>query len=326
MGIQLVDMSPGDFAQVKELVSAGRFSSAEEFLQTAIRNQLLLERQGAPAVRSSDAAPPASDPSRWSVVSLPSNNPVEAPELAAPRGPLFGQFYRFLPLKFVLRFVATQTATALVDLRAIEDEVGVEGAKLAAALRGAEQGDVALSTGFPSDDRDSRKSRDRFTAQYLGRPTSSGAVGGFGVVLGLLGSKPAREKDAVQVALTKAGLQFVRLRNPVLDDGQKVPLSVDEISFLWELISKRLPDERDHMREAVRAIRSGANTPTELAGSLSKFYKKRFSDEDWSEAKVNLTRSGAVSRLSEMSVVKPEKSGSRVTYEVNDEVAKKLGI
>jgi hypothetical protein len=328
MAFHLIDISPADLAKVRALIAENRFGSIEEFLLTAVRNQLLLESHGYAASESStlsEAVPPNIRSQKWNLAAVP----PETASLSAdqpPRGPLFGQYYRFLPLKFVLRFVAAKTTLGPASVTDLEEELGKEGTQLALQLRAVQAGDLALSTGFPSDERDGRKSRDRFTAQYLGRSTSTGAMGGFGFALGLLGTGGGIDKATVQVGLTKAGIAFLKLENPVLDRGEHQPLSDSETSFLWEIIGTRLPDERDHMMETVRAIRTGANTPTTLAAALGTFYKNRFSGEDWSDAKVSLTRSGVVSRLSEMNLVEPEKVGSRVTYEVNDDVARTLGV
>jgi hypothetical protein len=317
MAMHLLDLSPTELAQVRELISANRFGSVEEFLQTAVRNQLLLERHGN-ALGSSipEESPQNVRHRKWSVTAVPGETvTVSADEQEPPQGPLFGQFYRFLPLKFVLRFVAAKTTLGPASLADLEEELGKEGTHLALQLRAVQAGDLALSTGFPSDDRDSRKSRERFTTQYLGRVSSSGAVSGFGAAMGFLGAVPDYDKIEVRVALTKAGLDFVRIPNPILDGSGSDPLSVEEVAFLLRKIAERLPDEHEHLQETIRAVRSGSNAPTSLAEAMGDFYRRRFGGGDWSQAKVNLTKAGAVSRLSEMKLLKPIKAGSKVTYE-----------
>ena len=358
MAMHLIDISGDDLKDIKVFVGQGRFESVEEFLNVALRNQLLLERQhqlltptaledGAipqqhyqtvtgsvtkppeAAGRSSAASlfPPAVDCE--SILALQDREDVLLDSKPTTRGPLFGQFYRFLPLKIVLRIVAANSRQGMPEIGAVARQVVQIANTVGNILRERERDkqsaiQFSLATGVPSEERDLRKSSARFESQYLGRIKKSGQADGFGFALGFLGWR--EDKDQVRIGLTDPGYRFAMFKNPVLDAGGDSPLSPAEACHLTSWIRERLPYEYEHMEQILSFVRGGANTPSTLAQLMLQFYLDRFGDERWTIPKANLTRSGGVSRLVEMQVLQAVKEGPRVIYAVNEEMATSAGF
>ena len=351
MAVHLIDISGPELEAIRTLVQGGRFAAVEDFLQVAVRNQLVLERARQPGMtlqpapvaappnqkRISKAAPDAMVAGQvtWDMPGLEpfevENLPASAiPTLPAPGlgpGPLFGQFYRFLPVKLVLRALAVESAGGFPEFKGFSKKAVAAAKLLAEVLAGlpVRTSPLSLTTGLPSEDRDAGKSAARFEAQYVGRVRSSGQPDGFGFAVGFLAA--AKEDGAsMRVGLTEAGLAFVRLRNPTLDDRETTPLSSEEARFIVKWFRDNLPDEFTHMREVVAAVRRGSNTPTSMAQAMMQFYEHTFRQERWTPPKANLTRSGAVSRLIEMQLLGASKEGQRVMYAVNEALAAELGL
>lgn len=347
MALHVVDISPSTIRDVEDLCRVGRYESVEQFLALAIRNQVLLEKQRS---TSGDEGRP-DEPRGWH--QPPSERQVDTeaglgtaavdrsavePDLLRARrglgrpaevltarptlGPLFGQYYRFLPLKLVTRLLAYECQTELPELAPFAQRAVGQAFAFAQRLQKvAGAAKSSLSTGFPTRVRDEARSRIRFEYQYVGRRRADGRLDGFGTDMGLFDIK-VNGKTA-RIGLSEGGYEFACLSNPLLDENGTLPLSDEEVRFLLARIRDHLPDEHRHMVEILRAVRHGCTTPASLAYDLGKFYAGRFGGQ-WTEAKINLTRSGGVSRLLEMRVLGSKKEGVRVVYSVDEGAAQAI--
>jgi len=331
MALYLINISPDNQRVIDELIKSRRYESLEHFVEVAIRNQIVYETQQEELRLSAfkgvatrkNRVVKATTTGEYKLEPRPlwafsDSNIKPLPNVQPAKGPLWGQFYRFLPLKLVIRLLADAQRESLVDLESFGKRILPEVLHLAKQLRLADNdgqtvGGLSLSAGFPSPERDLGKSWKRFCSQYIGRVRSDGTLDGFPAALGFVGVEC--QKDKTIIGLTKIGIQFASLFNPVLDDGVITqPLSEEEVSFLIYHIVREMPGESSQLREIVKLISNGLNTPKELDLHLGKYYKKRFPNENWTFAKVSVMRAGAVSRLAEMGLVVVIKKGGLVKY------------
>lgn len=341
MTIHLINIEQAQLRTIDGLVRKGCYENIEQFLEVAIRNQIIYEAHAAEtglaafqgehreAIQEKHSTLDAIrvKSKKWRAAKLdtrPTWRHVETPitpfpDVAPATRPLWGQLYRFLPLKLVVRLVAQAESKQALQMKAVSHEVVAEAMDLADQLRQMEatKTGIAYATGFPNSKHDARKSADRFISQYVGRVRSDGRLDGFLSAMGFASLKQVKKER--HIGLTAAGIRFASLPNSVLDDGAVPPLlSKEEVSFLVQYIAQQMPGERDQLREIIKLISEGTNTPRELDNALGDFYKIRYSDEKWTDAKVSVTRAGAISRLAEMQLVRVTRDGRRVAYRLEE--------
>ena len=172
-----------------------------------------------------------------------------------------------------------------------------------------------LSASFPTHDEKSVK---RFVNHYmLYLRTSDMALLGMMPELKLINVK-SDENGKVRIGLTNFGSEFALLENPAIDLNKPESLSGDEINFLINHIADNLPAEYEHMICALTAIEEGKKTRHELNAVLKEYYLKYRKNTEWSDTVVNTMRSGLISRLNELGLVKREKFGKNVRYHMTD--------
>src|SRR5262249_10189486 len=103
MAVHVCDIDAKSLAEIGRYIDAGRYGSVDEFLVVALRNQLVLERSQPIKGQVRDQGTTANVRSAHSGYRLDDVPPeITLASTGTPgRGPLFGQFYRYLPLKFV---------------------------------------------------------------------------------------------------------------------------------------------------------------------------------------------------------------------------------
>jgi len=342
--IHLINISPKYLQAIERLVKSGRFESLEQFVEIAIRNQIVYETQMSGS-RSGTSQQGGKEAIGTETVQLDRRleraKRVDHGELVVRPSwaftsldikpfsdgkptirPLWGQFYRFLPVKLVVRLLARTQCAQPPEIRDLADEIAEEALDLADQLRSMgnakrSTNGLSLAAGLPSSERDWRKSSERFFSQYVGRVRSDGTLDGFLAALGFAALQ--QEDKKTLIGLTDPGIEFASLPNPILDDGDIVrPLSNEEVSFLIAHIAHQMPGESDQLREVIQSISKDLNTPKGLDSRLSEYYRTRYPDEKWTDAKVSVMRAGTISRLAEMRLVSVVKKGIRVEYKLNE--------
>jgi len=346
MAIHLIDISPEDLRAIQNLLKLGHFESVEQFVAVAVRNQLVYETQRdssqltvvEQAIGKAASAAPGnlarvSDlgtnhrflPKPSWLFSSPDIEPL--PAIKPTQDPLWGQYYRFLPLKLILRLLANAQQDGFPRMDTFQDQIVPDVLYLANHLRVTDNtrkqmGRMALAIGFPNT-RKAEKSQARFVSQYIGRVTAEGNLAGLPAAMGF--AALLTDPDVKLLGLTKTGVEFASLPNPILDNGDlSCALGDEEISFLLAHISEQMPGEIAQLKEVVKAVSDGLDTPKELDAHMRNHYKKSFSGDNWTDAKVAVMRSGAVSRLAEMGFIKVIKKGVRVRYKLAEDWKRRL--
>jgi hypothetical protein len=252
--------------------------------------------------------------------------PSQKPELSHLPSPenanniLWGQYYRFLPVKVGVRVLLNMYTEHLPELRDFTEKVTNVALPLRHQLAKMDRMDrrsfgELLSATFPTNDEKSVK---RFVNQYMLHLRTSDMT--------LLGMMPelklinviSDENGIAKIGLTNFGSQFALLQNPAIDLTKPESLSGDEIDFLLNHIADNLPAEFEHMTIALKAIENGKKTRDELNAALKGYYLRYHKGSEWSDTVVNTMRSGLFSRLNELGLVRREKHGKYIRYHITD--------
>lgn len=332
MAVFLVNLCPRDIEQIEQLVSSGSFRDVEQFLAVAIRNQLVYEATGVtPKIEGSKSAAildgKSPHDSQLRDFSLRRNAKISSDANGNPsQDPLWGQYYRFLPLKSVLRLVLNEFGSAPFLLEDASDLVRRHIMSLVDCLgkHGPARGPhMNLQVGFPSTKRDLGKSLDRFIVQYVGRYTSDGRLTGFPSDMGFLAGDDGENHQRIR--LTAPGLTLGCMRNPVLDQEEEPsPLSAGETHFILEYIGGAMPGEAAQISEIVHLISEGTCNPASLDKALRAFYVNTGTNKGISTQECALMRSGCISRLSELGVVLRRKEKGQMIYSLTPNYTKML--
>ena len=271
-------------------------------------------------------------------VSMPSKSGIAKDE------PLSGFLNRILPVKFNLRVLSIlifnsepwnmdsgwddqegmMDGVTLTELRKSASSTAAGAKEWLSQIdksRSSDRGS-GISTGFPNE---GKKSIERYVAQFVGsrrKGELSGALFemGFAGLAGFkLGPLGVYSDD---IFLTKEGLYFAMLENPVIDlteDFVKKAqrFSEKECEFLVSHIRKNLPAEWDLMNQVADMIREGNSRASGMLGGL-------ISSRGWDRDKASVMRAAVVARMQEMMLIERIQSGVDVTFELTDSGKKEL--
>lgn len=255
---------------------------------------------------------------------------VESPnQTRLDTGPLWGQYNRLLPVKLVVRGLATELQNDSVpeggteiDLQAhrwrpfvqFSDEMARTARQFGQTLarlddKQSRRRGEKFATGLPTGD-DAEKSMERFRTHFLGYIEQSGDLSGCAPCLRLVDI----QRNPYRIGLTNAGLEFAALQNPLIDtDDATQALSEDERVWYLNYVKSEVPDEYEAMRLAVDSIAEGDNRPNSLTESVATL------DESWTEAQASTVRSGLVGRMTELGLITSTRVGRRgVEYRLTD--------
>lgn len=175
--------------------------------------------------------------------------------------------------------------------------------------------DSSLATAFPTSTRDVDKSVGRYGNQFVANLNKYGKLTGLLFALKLINYR--RTKGNTFIHLTEPGWRFARMENPVLDGddlSDSMRFSDNEIDFLLEHIAKCVPAEDSAYRAILKLVQDDVNTPDAIDQEL----QSTVSDEDKERVSVSYLvsqRSGAVSRMSDLDLIRRVRNGVAITYE-----------
>lgn len=225
---------------------------------------------------------------------------------------LWGQFSRFLPIKYTLRVLAWLS----------EDSDGITLQNWASAVRSGapkyrkmlRELDLELRTrrgsqmasGFP---KDSEKSLNRFVDHFCANIYSNGKIVGMPAHLGLITS------EGEIIKFTPEGLDYVKAINPIIDgvEQNSPSISSEEIRILLNCIHHHLPSEWDFMKQILSWIEGGNNTPDLLTDKIREMYGSG-TERNWNDKQVPTYRGGMIGRLGELMLITRKWKFRSVTY------------
>jgi hypothetical protein len=322
----IIELSSANVQAIKLLIDLGKYENVQSFVQAAIENQLYIEKQPIDRV---DLVTKEKEPQQQitslhgSLVSRPISElgmkAVEVPEADLPSAQILWALYnRIFPVKVSLRVLlnilkSNPTEDGYVSLTQVQDSATEEARRLGRELSYVDKrshrvkGDK-LSTGLP---RRGDKSGDRFKFHFVGSINSKNRVSGAPAILRFVAIRKDRQGQA-QIGITKSGLQFASLENPVLDKADyATPISEEEANFYLQHISENLPREYALNISVLKAIESGRTTPNELIQIILDLHPHTRNEE------AQAIRSSLISRLSELGLLSRRRNGLNVTYSLS---------
>jgi hypothetical protein len=336
---RILDIDPQLELKIEGIIKAKGFRDFHHFATVALENQVAWETGDITGNGITNAlnlqisqlnkvAPPGNEALKAALTAnenllrMPSQKPklshLPLPENA--NSILWGQYYRFLPVKVGVRVLLNMYTEHFPELRDFTEKVTNVALPLRHRLAKLDRMDrrsfgELLSATFPTNDE---KSINRFVNQYMLHLRTSDMT--------LLGMMPELKlinvisdgKGIARIGLTNFGSQFALLQNPAIDLDKPESLSSDEIDFLLNHIADNLPAEFEHMTIALKVIENGKKTRNELNAALKGYYLHYHKGSEWSDTVVNTMRSGLFSRLNELGLVRREKHGKYIRYHITD--------
>lgn len=235
---------------------------------------------------------------------------------------VFGQYNKLLPAKVSCRILAhllkAEPRGVMLDeaARQIAADAGVLGGLLREydEHQGADR-DSALSVAFPAGDQE--KSLTRYANQFVASVNKFGQVSGLLIDLKLINFVKAKD---VRVLLTSVGWQLAALASPVLDAFPPVgpqKFSEEEITLFLGHIAGSVPAEDFAYRTIIAGIMAGAATPDQMDACLQKFVASD-RQEKLSKSFLASQRSGTVSRMVDLGLLRRCRDGVKVSYVVTE--------
>lgn len=337
------------------LIAGGHYSNLNAVVTTALENLLLAEEdteksvpipippaakppQSAPQVasaKSSEMSQPVDRdtvPKSWSwqkPVQLPDKYIAPMPADLFRHGQrvpverwVFGQQNRILPAKVNSRFLVMLIAdrNAEVELFEAARRISEQSADVHSFLNQLDQRfdhgkDDLLSTGFPEPGSD--KASSRYANHFAAYENTQGNLTGMLIQWKLAGVK--RVKNKTFILPTKACMDFAALSNPLFDqpvlERPSAKFSAAEIAWAINHIAANVPVESSAFTTILTGLTRGCITPDALDLYVREHAKEK---GDVTEAFVSTQRSGAVSRMADLGLVRRQREGTKVSYELTE--------
>ena len=222
---------------------------------------------------------------------------------------LWGQFARFLPMKYTLRILAT-LATTPVYLVDWQDAVREHSFSMREHLRTVDvrhkiPRGSQLSAGFP---RGKSKKRDRSMERFISHYTAIIQSAGVGPVVGMCAEVGFInvDREDKKVSFTPEGLQYVMLPNPQLDYPADTSdsTSAEEKEFLRKHMSSKLQEDWSFCCNIMSAINlDGAKTSDSLFTAMLDIYVDPSDPSSPTRNTLRTNIGGALGRLVDMGLV-----------------------
>ena len=235
---------------------------------------------------------------------------------------IFGQQNRLLPAKINTRLFVMLVAARKTEIELFEaaSAISAQAVAVFSFLNDLDERfglgkDDQLTTGFPEPD--SEKAVSRYANHFAAYESTQGNLTGMLLQWKFAGIK--RAKNKTYLLPTKSCLDFAALRNPLLDQpvAQKPAekFSAEETAWLLEHISSHVPVEASAFRTILEGLHARCSTPDALDRYVRENAKEK---ADVTEAFVSTQRSGAVSRMADLGLVRRQRDGTKVSYETTD--------
>lgn len=354
----LIEITQRQFEEIKRLISHDKYLDLAQFIDAAVENQLHIEKSdtakeyrplGAQVMADNIASfkPDKAEspkifvsepkdkhclglvslPREIKTVEPPSDSDLRFifPEAGAEKNWLWGQVNRIFPIKIGIRYLAAALGeNQTIDLNAFREKDLRCPALIEERLRSYEENhgidrDKCISTGLPGAMPNDYKSHDRYKNQFLAVYRKDGKLDGalpqhkfVNVVL---------ENGKPRIGITKAGLEFALLENPVLDkEDFSVSMSEAEKNFYITHLRNCVPGEFAGIKWVLSEIKEGKSRDEINSDMASRF------GQEWngpSAEFITTQRAGMIARINELGLISKEKTGVKVRYLITE---KGLGL
>lgn len=329
----IVDVPAEILKKIRNLITEGRYSGFEDFIIAALHNQVNLEeieeygelsallQKRLGLLESRPSQPPISPITENLTIIHPSGyHDVTTTDMPSPDilhdGPLWGQYNRIFPVKLALRALANSLKGKgpYIPLDQFQETAASLARRVGFELRDVDKAKSRsrgekLSTGLPVGEN-AFKSKARFKNQFIGYIDRTGYLVGSPAKLRFVSLVNDAE---AKIGVTKSGLDFAKLRNPVIDEDRTSDsaLSDEEIQFYIHHVFTHVSGEAKGMLLVLRSIEKGYNRPDKITEVVSNL------NESWTKAQAATFRSGLISRMYELGLISRKRLGVReVAYEL----------
>lgn len=261
---------------------------------------------------------------------------------------LWGQVNRIFPIKLGLRVLLVMLGNdEATDLGIFKNKAGNVALAYGKMIRSRERydnkpRDERVSAGLPIDITDSKfreavaielrkskrineidnylqqeefKSTNRYKAHFLVILRKDGTLEGAMPYLKFVNLKKLND-EKVYIGLTKEGLEFAKLKNPIIDEKNfEKSLSDSEINFYLDHISKNVKGEKAAIEWLLRKINEGIIEREKIIQEITKEFNQFWND---SKDVINTQRAGLMARMFELGLINKRKEGISVTYSISD--------
>lgn len=321
----IIDISPDTVDLIQKYIDKGEYRTVQDFIATSIHNQIyLIEHPDSLAPIVSNVQTIVSKPNikeelkpgNFSEIPI-KNLQVSTRKQNSANSTLSGFWNKFFPIKIALRVLANilneNESSVLLDL--LQENASLEARKIGLDLKRKEKGSGRkrgdrLFTGLPVK-RSSEKSRGRYKSHFVGS-LSKDRVRGMPGTLGLLNIfKGTNGRD--YVSITDKGLEFAKLRNPILDDDElSGTLSEKEQNFLISEIRSVLPNEYKEIIYVLNQVAEGKDNSASLLQML------KVHNPEVSQNKLMIFLSGILNRLVDLHLLVRIHDGLSYQYAVSE--------
>lgn len=327
------DIPPENVRKIQELVGKKSYKDIDEFVRIAVENQISLELGEKSSLNSnlgfssgvidisSIIGKVKIDESKSIIVEMPEPtfNDIKMPGVTEEKDMwIWGQINKILPLKFNIRYLFNllkdgKESIGLEEFYRKASELGRDFGN--AMLRVDEQQDrkrdERFSIGFPIGEEKS-KSFSRFCSQFIGFKRADEVLVGALFVLKFANLKVDNKR--LYLGITKSGLQFAKIRNPIFDENIfEKNLSEEEISFYLNHIIQKVPGEARTFYLILDLISKQVREGYDLTNKIRDTVPSSWTDEF-----INTQRIGAISRLYELGLITKVKSGKFVAFDISE--------
>jgi hypothetical protein len=327
---RLIDLESRLDLRIDQIIRAKGYADFQHFAMTALENQVIAETENSSSWKVNNTYENKNFSEVDGIVLKNAENlfklhstsvqTLESPSDNMLVGKLlWGQYYRYFPVKFAARLLANISTNKFPSLSEFIETAVSSALLLRKNLNRIDSRErnvfgEKLSAGFPDG---TEKSIRRFREHFL-VSIRRGVFKIDGMLARTkLASVIAKDGDEF-IGLTDHGKKFAELHSHILDEGRSPALSEDEREFLSKHILCNLPNEADHITTVLNFIKSNTNTRHGLNISLRDYYEKYFDGTRWSDAVVNTMRVGLLGRLLEMGLIGRKKKGKNISYEITD--------
>ena len=247
-------------------------------------------------------------------------------------GHLWGQFHRYLPVKFTLRHLALllqDADSAYVPVSAWYEHVRERANGAWRELRALDKKFMKsrgeqLASGFPNPTKDGKEDKERkekglsrFLRHFCVDGTDLANPAGMPAELGFIAVQ-ADERGQPEVGLTQAGLEFVMLENAIFDaEPYGDALSGPEIAFLIAHTTSNLSDDLTLMVDLLTWVdKHGLTSATALDEQMEQCYGES-TKWKYNTATCSTYKGGVMGRLSEMKLLSRRWQNRRAIYSVS---------
>lgn len=261
---------------------------------------------------------------------------------------LWGQVNRIFPVKLGLRVLLGLLGNGeIIELEIFKNKAGNVALAYGKMIRSRERyenkpRDERVSAGLPIDITDSKfreaiafelrkskrideidsylqqeefKSTNRYKAHFLALIRKDEKFEGAMSYLKFVNFKKLNG-EKIYIGLTKEGLEFAKLKNPIIDEKNfEKSLSDSEINFYLDHISKNVKGEKAAIEWLLRKINEGIIEREKIIQEITKEFNQFWND---SKDVINTQRAGLMARMFELGLINKRKEGISVTYSISD--------